>query len=310
LTLFAIRGLTVSLSMFVLAYAALRLSVAGGWLLTWRRLPWLSSNVLYALQIGPFALAAMIVGAFTIPSFLQFEPRVVEEAFGPPVVVLSLVCLALIGIGLYRASQAYSRTARIVRQWRENAVPVDDPHGLPIYKTGPNAPSLVVAGFWRPKLLISSSTSGVLTQDELARAISHESAHITRHDNLKKLMLRVCSFPRATQIEKQWLAAVEVDADRYAVRSKREALDLASALVKASRLKMPTAELTMNLTSEAGSLLQMRVQRLLSWDAAQNSNRFLRYGTVMFALLSAVAVVVSYHSILLHVHSLAELLMD
>ncbi len=310
MTLFALRGLTVSLSMFVLAYAALRLFVAGGWSLTRRRSPWLSSNVLYALQIGPFALAVIIVGAFTIPSFLEFEPRVVQEAFGPPVVVLSLVCLALIGIGLYRAYQAYARTARIVQKWRQNAVPVDDPQGLPIYKTGPDAPPLVVAGFWRPKLLISSSTSGVLSQDELARAISHESAHITRRDNLKKLMLRVCSFPRATQIEKQWLAAVELDADRYAVRSKREALDLASALVKASRLKMPTAELATNLTSEAGSLLQMRVQRLLSWDAEENSNRFFRYGTVMLAVFSAVAVIASYHSILLRVHSLAELLMD
>lgn len=310
MTLFALRGVTISLSTFVLAYAALRLSVAGGWSLARRRVPWMSPNALYALQVGPFLLAAMIVVAFTIPSFIRFEPRVVQEAFGIPVIVLSLVCLSLFGVGLYRAHQAYARTARIVRQWREDATFVNDPQGLPIYKTGPNAPPLVVAGFWRPKLLISSSTSSVLSEDELARAISHESAHITRHDNLKKLMLRVCSFPRATQIEEHWLAAVELDADNQAVSNKREALDLASALVKASRLSMPTAELTMNLTSEGGVLLQMRVQRLLAWDAVRNSSKLLRYSSLLFAGLMTIAVIVSYQGILLRMHALAELLMQ
>jgi beta-lactamase regulating signal transducer with metallopeptidase domain len=296
--------------MFVLAYAALRVSVACGWSLTRERLPWRSPYVLYALQVGPFVLAALIVGAFTIPSFVRFEPRVVQEVFGPPVLVLSLICLALLAVGLYRAYQAYARTARIVRQWRENATPIDDPLGRPIYKTGPDAPPLVVAGFWRPKLLISCSTSNVLNQDELARAISHESAHIKRHDNLKKLMLRVCSFPRAAQIERQWLAAVEMDADNHAVSNKREALDLASALVKASRLSMPTAELTTNLSSEGGMLLQMRVQRLIGWDEARNSRKLLRFGWLLFGLLTTVAVIVSYQGILLRMHALAELLMQ
>jgi beta-lactamase regulating signal transducer with metallopeptidase domain len=310
LILFALRGLTISLSIFVLAYAALRLSVACGWSLTRRRLPWMSPNALYTLQVGPFLSAAMIVGAFTIPSFIRFEPRIVQEVFGPPVIVLSLICLSVLGVGLYRTCQAYARTARIVRQWRENATPVNNPQGLPIYKTGPAAPPLVVAGFWRPKLLISSSISGILSEDELARAISHESAHITRHDNLKKLMLRVCSFPRATQIEQHWLAAVELDADNHAVSNKREALDLASALVKASRLSMPTAELTMNLTSEAGMLLQMRVRRLVAWDAARNSSKLLRYGSLMFGALVTIAMIASYQGILLRMHALTEFLMQ
>src|SRR5258708_2921648 len=147
--------------MFVLVYAALRLSVAGGWSLTRRRSPWVSPPAPHALPVGPLLFAAMIVGGFTIPSFIRFEPRIAQEAFGPPVVVLSLICLSLFSVGLYRAYQAYARTARVVRQWRENSTPVHHPQGLTIYKTGPDAPPLVVAGFWRPKLLISSSTSGV-----------------------------------------------------------------------------------------------------------------------------------------------------
>ena len=75
--LFALRGLTVSLSVFVLMYAVLRLSVAGGWSLTRQRFAWLSPNALYALQVGPFVLSVMIVAAFTVPSFLRFEKKMV-----------------------------------------------------------------------------------------------------------------------------------------------------------------------------------------------------------------------------------------
>jgi beta-lactamase regulating signal transducer with metallopeptidase domain len=265
---------------------------------------------LYALQVGPFALATLIVGVFTIPSFIRFEPRVVEEEFGPPVVILSMVCLALLGVAICRAWVAYARTNSIVRDWCKNATPVQDAKGLPIYKTGPDAPPLVVAGFWRPQLMVSSSTSTVLSEDELARAISHESAHIDKHDNLKKLSLRVFSFPRAKEIEQRWLAAIEIDADRSAVNNQREALDLASALVKASRLTVPTAELTTNLTSETGTLLEMRVQRLLSWDDSESSNKRFHCLVATAGMLVAMSAVVYYQTLLLGMHSLAELLMQ
>ncbi len=307
--LFALRGLTVALSVFVLAYAALRLAVACGWSLTRQRFPSLSPNALYALQVGPFVLAALIVGAFTIPSFVRFEPRVVQEAFGPPVVVLSLVCLALFSVGSYRTRQAYTRTNRIVRRWRGEAKAVDGPNGVPICQTGPDAPPMVVAGFWRPKLLVSSSTARLLSEKELARAIFHESAHIQRRDNLKKLALRACTIPRDPKLEREWLAALEIDADRFAVSNKSEALDLASALVKASRLSMPTAELTTNLT-EGGALLQMRVQRLLDWETAQSSRSFGRFAATILALASSIAVILCYQGILMRMHSLAELLMQ
>ena len=188
--------------------------------------------------------------------------------------------------------------------------PVPDAKGLPIYKTGPDAPPLVVAGFWRPQLMVSSSTSTVLSANELARAISHESAHITKHDNLKKLSLRVFSFPRAKELEQRWLAAIEIDADRSAVNNQREALDLASALVKASRLIVPTAELTTNLTSESGTLLEMRVQRLLSWDDSQSSNKLFHCLVVTAGMLATMSAVAYYHTLLLGMHSLAELLMQ
>jgi Zn-dependent protease with chaperone function len=309
------RGLTVSLAVFVLVYVALRIAVAIGWpfaeRLTRRISLSVPPNVLYAIQVGPFIAAALVVCSFTIPAFVRFEPRIVEEEFGFPVVLLSAAALALLAAGLYRGWIAYTRTSRLVSEWRANATPLEHQQHLHILKTGPGTPPLVVAGFFRQKLLISSSTAGLLSEEELTRAIAHESAHIRNHDNIKKLMLRVCSFPPAHRLEHKWLAALEMAADENAVNNKREALDLASALVKASRLSVPTAELATNLTTDAGQLLQVRVERLLAWDKASRtlSVKLLRYVSVGLALTVAILTAVSYQTLLFQMHSLAELLM-
>ncbi len=307
--LYVLRGVAVSLSVFVLSYTALRLCVAGFWRLNRRLYPSFPPNLLFALQVVPFVGAALIVGAFTIPSFLEFEPRVVQEAFGPPVLVLSLVCISIFGVGFYRALEAYRSTTRLVREWHRNAKPVPNAQDLPLYQTRADAPPFVVAGLWRPKLLMSSSTSLIMSEDEVARAISHETSHIRQHDNLKKLVLRLCSYPRSKSIEHEWLAAVELHADRQAVRSKREALDLASALVKASRLRMPVAEFTTHLTSEPGSLLQARVKQLLDWEATEASAKLFQIWLTAGVIVMTIATISTYQTLLLDMHWLAELLM-
>src|SRR4051812_12143697 len=83
-------------------------------------------NWLYALQVGPFFLALMMVAGFTVPAFLRFEPRVASEEFGPPVLILTALCLVLLGAGCYRAFVAYARTARLVKAWKRDAVAVKD----------------------------------------------------------------------------------------------------------------------------------------------------------------------------------------
>ncbi len=308
--IYLLRCLTVSMAVFVLAYVLLRLAVWCGWptanRLMRRFSQTLSPNLLYALQVGPFIASGLIVLAFTVPSFLRFEPHAMEEEFGPPVVLLSIVFLGLLGAGLSRAGIAYFRTAKLVRQWRENATPIS----RQVECTGPETPPLVVAGVFRSRLLISSSTSNVLSEDELARAIAHESAHIENHDNLKKLMLRAFSFPRAAKLEREWLASVEIAADQYAVKSKRDAIDLASALVKASRLSSATAELATNLTSEAGTLLHLRVERLLAWDAdSSKAGKIARFTAIAAGFTFITLTAFSYQTLLVKMHSLAELLM-
>jgi Zn-dependent protease with chaperone function len=66
----------------------------------------------------------------------------------------------------------------------------------------------------------------------LQTALNHEVAHVSRRDNLKKLLLRFVAFPGMSGLETAWLEATEMAADDAAVSTAGDALDLAAALIK------------------------------------------------------------------------------
>lgn len=311
--MFALRGLTVALSVFVLVYAMTRMMVECSTRLAishMKKRPFaLSPNGWFAMQVAPFLLAMLVTFLFAVPSFIRFEPNHAEEEFGFPVLFLSVACLAMLGAGIYRAWSAYSRTTCAVRQWQQNATPISNGR-FETLQTDQNAPALVVAGLFRPKLMVSSTASRILSKDELARAMAHELVHIRDYDNAKKLVLRLCSFPPSRPLERSWQEAIEIAADERAVANKREALELASALVKASRLSIGAAELASNLTTDAGHLLHARVERLLAWDQSKPASKIPRALAIFTCAATALATVLLYRDLLLQMHNLAEFLMQ
>lgn len=313
MSVYLLRGAAVALSEFLLTYLAIWLAVTGGWS-RWAkgtqriaRTP--AANVLYALQLAPFLLAASLTLLFALPAFLRFEPHRAEEEFGWPIVLFGLLCLAFLATGLWRAARAIMQTRRMVRLWNGRTVSTASSAGVPVMETASDAPPLVVAGLLRPRLYVSSSAAEVLSEHELARAIAHESAHVRRHDNLKKLLLRLCCLPVAGALERRWIAAAEMAADMDAVRSRREALDLASALVKASKMATPSPDLAMTFTADGTDLLRARVERLLSWNGDDVASS---HWTVICAAISFVAVAFLltpwYSTLLLAVHEFSEIL--
>ena len=86
-----------------------------------------------------------------------------------------------------------------------------------------------------------------------------------RRDNLKKLVLRFVAFPGMSGLEQAWLEATEMSADDAAVATEAEALDLAAALIKLSRIASAEApaDLTAALVHLPGSLMNARVERLI-----------------------------------------------
>ena len=134
--------------------------------------------------------------------------------------------------------------------------------------------------------------------------------HVRRRDNLRKLILRLVAFPGMAELERAWREASEMAADDAAVSSAAEALDLAAALIKLSRLTPlePPAELTTALVHSPAESVNARVERLIAWTE-QKQSPAPGYSLV-YPLCTAAAVVVTlavtYSQLLVRVHAATE----
>jgi Zn-dependent protease with chaperone function len=313
--MFAARCIGVSLAVFVLLYVSLSVAVSQGWNLMRRvfrpRSARGSADLLFVLRIFPLALSSAVTLAFTLPSFLLLEPRSTNEAIGSVPMVLGFCCLVLIGAGITRVSMAQMRASRALRKWLDGSnlmesKIMESSDVVPIFRTGGNAPTLTVAGVCAPKVLVSEAAVAMLNPPELRTALRHEIAHVLRYDNLKKLLFRFSAFPAMADLEDAWSQETEMAADDAAVSSFRDALDLAAALIKVSRLGPieSSGELTMALL-HSSTALSARVQRLVAWDKARKQT-YRRWWYALPAAVTVIGVVSTYSSVLTRMHAVTE----
>ena len=123
--MFAVRGIAVSLSIFVVFYSVLSLAVCGVWrnvgLGVLRYSARRSADLLFALRTIPFAVATGVTFTLAVPSFLLLEPRTVDEAMGAAPVVLGLCGMAILLAGMWKAATALLRASRTVARWSSEA---------------------------------------------------------------------------------------------------------------------------------------------------------------------------------------------
>ena len=287
--IFILRGMMVALGFFGVLYcllSVLTLCVWKGARLLGRKRPVRWARWLFAIRIFPLAGAAFCTLAFAIPAFLLLEPAAIDE--DTRTVVFSVGALLLVAGGLLRVLTAQARAARLVAGLRERAFapkPVTSSRMLPAQR---DLPPLLLYGVSAPKLLVSDTAVAVLTADELRVAVRHELCHKRSRDNLKKLLLYGVPFPGMASLERAWLEMAEFAADEEAVSNPREALDLAAALIKLTKVlpvQRPPA-FTTGLISLAG-LAKLRVERLLHWQ--ERSSRAVpgqRWGFLSLVLVT------------------------
>jgi len=309
--MFILRGIAVSLAFFVSLYCVLSLAVACAWkgaTFVRNASPRSYANLLFTLRVFPLVASAFIVLAFAVPSFLWLEPRSVDEDLGVVPVVLGIGCLLLFADGGFRVMTAQARTSRVISNWLRGANTVDVGASAPTFQSNTNIPPLTLAGVCKPKLLVSEFTMAVLDQDELHIAVKHEVAHMRSLDNLKKLLFRFSLFPGMAKLEHAWQEAAEIAADDAAVSSFREALDLAAALIKLSRLvPMQTAPvITMGLVQCTGSV-SARVARLLAWEEPRVTRARTSWWYAAPALAGAIlSAAATYSTALAQMHRVTE----
>jgi len=309
--MFALRGIAVSLTFFVLVYCLLSALVA----VAWRSLKLLRAaeqrvaGLLFALRILPLMTSVVITCAFVVPSFQLLEPRSIHEGMGTMPLTLGVCALLLIACGCYRVITAQIKTSRAVARWLEGADPlsVDSDPQMVTFRAKRGAPPLTLVGVRRPRVLVSESTVALLSHDELRVALQHERAHMRSRDNLKKLVFRFCPFPGMARLESAWSQAAELAADDAAVSNLNDAVDLAAALVKLSRLVPVEAAPVCTVGFVTGSV-SVRVARLLAWEEAckappTRSRSWYAVAPVLVTLLCALA---AYGPVLALTHELTE----
>jgi beta-lactamase regulating signal transducer with metallopeptidase domain len=182
---------------------------------------------------------------------------------------------SLVASGLTRAVLSWLDTWRLERGWKSAAVGgdrVDFPART--YRVLCEMPLAALVGIVRPRLFVSEQFLGGLSAGERQAVMAHEAGHLRSLDNLKRTLMRLApdwlSFASTgREIEKAWAAAAEEAADDHAAGSDRSrSLDLASALLKASRLAPVRIAEVSNFCDE--STIVRRVARLLD-DASEIS---------------------------------------
>lgn len=328
--MYAVRGIAVSFSVFVIVYSVLSLAVCFSWRRVWqstqkhpaRRI----ADFLFTLRMFPVLTAAVITAAFTVPSFLLLEPRAIDEPIGGIPLVLGLCGAALGVFGVVNSAIAMRKTSRAIAMWTREVQPVQTSAPVPVVRipqvapgqvaSSPvgrlmNVPAMTAAGILRPRVLLSGAAELVLTANELQTALNHEVAHVRRRDNLRKLLLRFVAFPGMRGLEAAWLEATEMAADEAAVSNAGEALDLAAALIKLSRLGPveSSVDLTAALVQSPASVMKARVENLLAWSDDDHHMPMRRFSPLfgLGAGLATVAVfAVTYSQLLVHVHTATE----
>jgi hypothetical protein len=215
-----------------------------------RMQPRVAARVLLALRWTPAGLALFVVGALCIPSYLWFEPGDTVEELGLTGVIGAILALAVLAMAMVHGFRQVMTSRRRVREFGTGSRPV-----------------VAVAGFLRPRLLISPVVRDALSAEQLDAAVAHERAHGAAHDNLKRLLLAFTPglLPGVNgfaAVERQWSRLTEWAADDDAAAGDPDrALALAAALVRVARLGTVAVPLTSSMLD--GDDLTQRVDRLL-----------------------------------------------
>jgi len=274
-------------------------------------------GTLLALRFTPTIAACLVAGAIVLPSFLRLEPRHSGERVGVTLIGLGAAVALMLLAGALRALRSVLATRALERRWRVGAAEIVLPgFPLPAFAIDEPFPLIAVVGVVRPRLYVARQVLERCTPGELAGIVAHETAHVSRRDNLKRLLLRACPdilafSPMGARIERAWTEASERAADDNAAARTGSRLDLAAALVKVARSLVapaPTDGVLAAFCREEE--ITTRVRRLLH-PAPERGGRGVaaqRVALVLAPGLMALVAVAQNAGVAARIHGVAEML--
>jgi len=275
------------------------------------------ARILFALRVGPPALAILTVFGLVIPSYLIHEPRASGEIVSGKLAALALLSLLGVSLALWRGVNSWLATRTLLKQWLAGAIPIHiDELNIPAYCIDHPFPVIAVVGLFKPRLFIARRVLDTLSEEELLAALAHESGHLTAHDNLRRTLIRACKdmltiVPCGRSLDHAWSENAEAAADETAaIRGSAMALNLASALIEIARMVpaggRPTMPIASFLLGNEIDGVKGRVRRLLDLAGGtqtRTNSRYTRWVTRLACVSSFLVIVL----ILIHTSALTEM---
>jgi Zn-dependent protease with chaperone function len=281
------------------------------------------AGLLFALRVTPLVAAAVLAFALVVPAYLLHEPADSGESVGVKLLILACVSAAGVLLACWRVARTWVATRRLARDWMRHAEPFEVVgERVPIFRIRHSFPVIAVVGVLRPRLFVASQVFDSLTPEELASALAHERGHVEGMDNLKRALLQagedaLLHAPLGRSLRRAWQRESEMAADEFAaVAGPAAALDLASAIVKISKLvprgARPTLPAGAHLLGEGDDGTSRRVRNLLRLASAAGGARAGTHSrspltaALCFCLFAAGAFLFTHAEILKATHDAIE----
>ena len=196
--------------------------------------------------------AGALVLAFLFGWALQ-EPKPTDERIG--------LALYLVGLGTAAvALRAFIRAMQSCRSSTRARIPIG------------------TVGFVNPKVIVSDEFRQAASQEALAAALAHETAHVRARDPLRIWLAQLAAdlqwpAPGTARRFSQWLLALEAERDNEAVASGVNEEDLAEAILVAARLHRGRQASACAQAAGGGEDIAWRVRRLLTGELPAPSDR-------------------------------------
>ena len=282
------------------------------------------AQVVFAMRVGPPALALTTILVLIIPAYLMYEPASSGEVVSKKLGAVALLSFVGVMLALWRGLKSWHATRALLREWLASARPINIAAvDIPAFAIEHPFPVIAVVGSVRPRLFIARRVLETLSEEELLAAIAHESGHLEAHDNLRRVLLRACSdmltiVPCGRLLDRVWAESAEAAADEAAAgQGSPVALNLASALIEIARMVPSGARASMPLASfmlgDENSGVKGRVRRLLvlagtSVEHDRRAYRLRRWVTrsALTSSLILLVLLLAHSSALVQIHNAIE----
>jgi len=234
------------------------------------------ARLLFALRLLPAASALFVVAVICVPGYLWLESEAGPEELGWRCLTAAGLAAVVCAMSLSNGIRSVFRSTRFARHCERSGAPV-----------------MMLAGVFRPRLVVSRVVREALDGEQYDAAVRHEEAHLRSRDNLKRLLLAATPALGLRALERAWLRMSEWAADDESVDGDElRAVALADALVRVARLGTHPVEVSL-----LGDDLARRIDRLLHPQP-------YRTPRIPFLPAAAIAVAASLAVFVLHAQTL------